>query len=114
MIWVYNLIRIERVIDLYDLNYYRGTHVSAGSKISVKLRKIIISMAIRSTNHPAKTYILIPFYTFFEARFFAKAYRPYYRRLWSDFMATDLQHVQASRFTWLVMEADLQAIWFIW
>jgi hypothetical protein len=59
MIWVYNLSRIDRVLDYNDLNGYRGIHVSAGAKVSVKLRKISICMAKRTTNHPAKTYRVI-------------------------------------------------------
>jgi hypothetical protein len=72
IIWVYNLCRIVWVIDWYDLNWYRGTHESAGAKISVKLRKISNCMAKRSTNQPAKTYILIPSYDFFKTWFFVK------------------------------------------
>jgi hypothetical protein len=95
MIWVYNLCRIGRVIDYYDINCYRGPHVSAGAKISVKLRKISICMVKHSSNYLAKTYLLIPSYDFFQTWFFGKPMV----RLCSDFMATDLQHEQASRLT---------------
>jgi hypothetical protein len=52
-----------------DSNFYRDTHVSAGAKIAVNLRKISICIEKRSTNHPAKTHFLIPSYHFFKDLF---------------------------------------------